>query len=221
MTKPYPLLLTLFLITSLIISGCASKPDKMIPSSELSQTQTYAQRAKQLQQKKQWQLRGKIAFIQKVKDKKDKRESASIAWQVDEEQHSQELNLTSYLGVNVFHLQSKGNQHLIEVNGEQYHGTNLPFLVYELTDFPLPTKALTYWLKGLPYQENDRIILDDTTQLPSSLFSDSGNGLWKINYSNYHVFNGIKMATKFSITKGDLLIKIMVKQWSLTDLTTD
>lgn len=212
MTKPYLFLLSLFFIASTLLSGCASKLDSY--SKENIQTLTPEQRSKQLLTQKKWQLRGKIAFIQKIKSEKDRRESTSMTWQVNEEQQTQELNLTSYLGVNVFHLQSSSNQHLIEVDGKQYHGTNLPQLIYSLTGFPLPTKALTFWLKGLPYKEHDKIEMDNKTQLPVSLSSYDNNVLWKIDYSNYQVFEGINMATKFSIKKDDLLIKIIVKHWS-------
>lgn len=214
MTKIYPVLLTVFLVTSLMISGCATKPDNTANSKENSQTITSKQRSNLLLTHTKWKIRGKIAFIQKIKNEKDKRESASMTWQVDEELQTQELNLTSYLGVNVFHLQSNSNQHLIEVDGKQYHGSNLPYLINSLTGFPLPAKALTFWLKGLPYTEHDKIKMDNKTQLPLSLSSYDNNILWQIDYSNYQTFDGISMATKFSIKKDNLLIKIVIKHWS-------
>lgn len=217
MTKIPSVLLTVFLMTSVMISGCATKPDIDLTSKENSQALTSTQRSKQLLTHTKWQLRGKIAFIQKTKHEKDRRESASMTWQVNEMQQTQALNLTSYLGVNVFHLQSSANQHLIEVDGKQYHGTNLPYLIYSLTGLPLPTKALKFWLKGLPYKEHDEIEMDNKTQLPLSLLSYDNNMLWKINYSDYQIFEGIFMATKFSIKKDDLLIKIAVKHWSFGD----
>ena len=55
--------------------------------------------------------------------RKSKRESASLIWQVNEKQQTQELNLTSYLGINVLHLKSNKKQHLIKVDGKEYRGT--------------------------------------------------------------------------------------------------
>jgi len=214
MTRSYHSVLNLFLITSLILSGCATKQDIAANSKENSQVLTSKQRSKLLLTQKKWQIRGKIAFIQKIKNDKDKRESASMTWQVDEELQTQELNLTSYLGVNVFHLQSSSNQHLIEVDGKQYYGSNLTDLINSLTGFPLPAKALRLWLKGLPYTDHDKIKMDNKTGLPLSLTSYDNNILWKIDYSNYQIFDGINMATKFSIKKDDLLIKIVIKHWS-------
>lgn len=201
-----------------MLSGCATKPST--PLSDNIQAVTPEQRAKQLLKNKKWQLKGKIAFIQKT-NKKDKRESASLIWQVNEKEQTQELNLTSFLGINVLHLKSNKNQHLIKVDGKEYRGTNLSQLIYSLTGLTLPTEALTFWLKGLPYKTDDKLEIDEKTQLPKKLLSYYNNALWQINYSNYQAFNGVKMATKFTLNKDDLLIKVVVKSWAFTDKMTD
>jgi len=198
-----------------MLSGCANQSS---PSSKNNiQTLTAPQRTAQLLKHKHWQLRGKIAFIEKIQNKKDKRESASIAWHVNEDIQHQTLNLTSFLGINVLHLESNKNQHLIKVDGKEYHGTNLTQLIYSLTGLTLPTKALTYWLKGLPYHVSDILKVDQITQLPLSISSVYNNALWQINFSNYQNFNGIEMATKFTIEKDGLLIKVSVKKWSFDE----
>ena len=212
------LLLNFLFVTSIILSGCATKSNTAFKDS--IQTITSEQRAKQLLKKKKWQLKGKIAFIQQIKNNKgikDKRESASIIWQVNEKKQTQELNLTSYLGINVLHLKSNQNQHLIKVDGKEYRGTNLSQLIYSLTGLTLPTEALSFWLKGLPYKSDDKLQTDDKTLLPKRLSSYYHNALWQINYSNYQHFNGFEMATKFSIKKDDLLIKVAVKNWFFTN----
>lgn len=211
MTKPY-LLLHLLLMISIILSGCANKP--INSSTENIQILTSAERAEKLSKKTSWKLRGKIAFIQKVTNENDRRESASITWKVNEEKQTQELNLTSYLGINVLHLKSNPSQHVIEVDGKTYQGKNLPPLIYSLTGLTLPAEALTYWLKGLPYNTTDKIEYHNKTQLPISLSSYYNNALWQINYSQYQTFDGIKLAKKFTMTKDGLLIKVAINQWS-------
>jgi outer membrane lipoprotein LolB len=166
--------------------------------------------------KSAWQLNGKIAFIQQLQNK-SKRESASLIWQVNERQHTQELNLTSYLGINVLHLKSNNQKHLIKVDGKEYRGTHLSSLIYSLTGLTLPTQALNLWLKGLPYKADDKLQLNETTQLPTSISSYYNNELWQITYANYKYFNNINMATQFTIEKDNLLIKIAVKNWHFID----
>jgi outer membrane lipoprotein LolB len=214
MTKHSPYFFLLFILSSAILSGCATTPTNSSPA--LIVQQSAIQRAAQLTQINQWHLRGKIAFIEQINDQKSKRESATIAWRVDEKDQTQELNLTSYLGINVLHLASENNHHLIKVNGKEYRANNLALLVYSLTGLTLPTNALTFWLKGLPYQSSDQIKLSPTTQLPVSLISFFENIEWRIDYSKYQVFDGIKMATQFTIKKEGLLIKIAINKWSLT-----
>ena len=201
-----------------MLSGCATKPT--IAEADKIQSLSTEQRTAQLQQNKHWKIQGKIAFIQqshKGKNAQEKRESASISWQVDDEQENQTLNLTSYLGINVLHLSSKQGQHLIKVDGEEYTSDNLPQLIYRLTGLTLPTEALSFWLKGLAFQSADKITFNTTTQLPLSLTSFYHNTQWQISYDNYRTFQHLPMATKFTIKKDNLIIKIAIKKWSFTD----
>ena len=215
MAKYSSYLFFLLTLSSVILTGCATKPTD--DSSTLIVQQSAIERARQLTQIDQWHLRGKIAFIEQIKDQKSKRESATIAWRVNEKNKTQELNLTSYLGINVLHLASEHNNHLIKVNGKEYRSNNLAQLVYSLTGLTLPTNALTFWLKGLPYQSTDQVTLSPKTQLPVSLTSLFDNIEWHIDYSKYQVFDGVQMATQFNIKKDGLLIKIAIKKWSLTN----
>jgi outer membrane lipoprotein LolB len=209
-----PSLFSILLLISFLLSGCATKP--IDPSKNHNEVTSLQQRTAQLLKKSAWQLNGKIAFIQQTQDK-SKRESASLIWQVNETQQTQELNLTSYLGINVLQLKSNKKQHLIKVEGKEYRGENLSNLIYSLTGLTLPTKALTFWLKGLPYKTDDKLQFNESTQLPITISSYYNNELWRINYANYEYFNNIKMATQFTIEKDDLLIKIAVKNWLLND----
>jgi len=198
-----------------ILTGCSTKPNNDL--SILIVHQSAEQRAKQLTQIKQWHLRGKIAFIEQYTDRESKRKSATISWWTDKTNKTQELNLTSYLGINVLHLTSEHNHHLIKVDGKEYRANNLAQLLHSLTGLTLPTKALTFWLKGLPYQLTDHIELSTKTQLPVSLTSLFNNIEWQIDYSKYKIFDGVQMATQFIIKKDDLLIKIVVKDWALSN----
>jgi len=214
MTKHSPYLFFLFIISSAILSGCATQQKNNLPK-EIA-NQSAIQRTAELAKITQWHLQGKIAFIAQLKNNESKRESATINWHVYEQANSQELNLTSYLGINVLHLASKDNNHQIQVDGKEYRSNNLTQLIHSLTGLTLPAKALTFWLKGLPYQPTDQVTLSSATQLPASLQSQFNNIKWQVNYRKYQVFNSVQMATQFTIKKDGLLIKIAVKDWSLT-----
>jgi len=199
----------LFTLCVLFLSGCGSlsskKPQELIK-------QSTQQRVNQLAKLQQWQIKGKIAFIEK-----DSRNSATLSWEVNESRHIQQLYLTTYLGINVLQLDSNENEHKIQVDGKTYRGKNLEDLIQSITGLTLPTQALTYWLKGIPFLKNDNIIYQETTQLPKTLSSYYNNELWQVNYYNYKKIGGYNLATKFSIKKDDLLIKIVINDWSFND----
>jgi len=201
--------LLIFALFTLILSGCSTMPSK---DSQTLIKQTPQQRITKLQQLQQWKVKGKIAFIEKKS-----RNSATLSWQVDESQNTQLLNLTSYLGINVLQLDSSDNNHKIQVDGKTYHGRNLETLIYSITGLTLPTKALTFWLKGMPFHEDDKINYQETTQLPLTLSSYYNNELWQVSYAKYQQINGYSLATKFSIRKDDLLIKIVVNDWVISN----
>lgn len=203
-----PYLLTLALCT-LVLSGCSTLPNK---ETQVLIKQTSQQRINELQQLQQWKIKGKIAFI----DKKS-RSSATLSWQVDENENTQQLNLTTYLGINVLQLDSNANSHKIQVDGKTYQGRDLEALIHSITGLTLPTQALTFWLKGIAYQEDDSIHYQKETQLPLTLSSYYNNELWQVSYANYQQIDGYNLATKFSIKKDDLLIKIVVNDWSITN----
>lgn len=207
-------LFILIILSSAFLSGCATRPSN---DPSLTIQQTAKERTAQLTQINQYHLRGKIAFIEQLKNQQSKRESATIIWRTNEINQIQELNLTSYLGINVLHLESEKNQHLIKVNGKEYRTNNLDQLVHSLTGLTLPTKALSFWLKGLPFQSTDKVSISPKTQLPVSLISFFDDIQWQVHYDNYQVFDGIQMATKFTIKKNGLLIKVAIKKWSLTN----
>lgn len=209
--KTTPYLSYLFIITLfiLVLSGCSTSPNKK--SQPLIQ-QTPQQRTSSLQQLQRWKITGKIGYIEKKS-----RHSATLNWQVNENNNSQQLNLTTFLGINVLQLDSNKNIHKIKVGGKTYQGKNLDTLIHSITGLTLPTQALTFWLKGIAYQEGDNISYQTTTTtttlLPQTLTSHYNNELWQVSYANYQQIDGYSLATKFSIRKDDLLIKIAVNKW--------
>jgi len=196
------------LLTIITLASCSSKPPILPSDAELEQS--IDKRNQQLKQLTQWKITGKIAFIQNKK-----RESASLVWQVDTEKQTQKLNLNSYLGINILHLESKNGLHLIKVDGEKHTSSNLEQLIYSLTGLTLPANALNYWLKGLPYLPSDKIAYNDQTHLPETLTSFYNFSTWQIHYDRYQLIKEHRLATSFTLKKDDLLIKIAIKKWHL------
>jgi outer membrane lipoprotein LolB len=190
-----------------LLSGCTFT--KQINADE-SQVSFPKQREAQLAMLQHWKVKGKIAFITP-----SKKESAGLSWHVNEISQSQQLNLNSYLGINVLDLNSQAGKHTIKVDGKTYHGTNLPQLIYDLTGLTLPIHALNYWLKGIAYKSNDEILLNGKTHLPFQLTSLYQGRLWQIKYEKYKPFTTMQLPTKISIRQDDLLIKFSINNWQV------
>lgn len=199
-------LLSFLVLMTFLLSGCTSSPKKEVPLIK----QSTQERLANLQQLTQWRINGKIAFIET-----NKRNSATLSWRVNELEETQKLSLTSYLGINVLQLESNKNQHTLQVDGKTYQESNLDMLIYSLTGLTLPTKALSYWLKAIPFQATDVITYQESTKLPDTLSSYYNNELWQVRYSNYQQIGDYSLAKKLSIQKGDLLIKIAINTWAL------
>lgn len=200
--------LSTLLCTLFLLYGCAS--NKNIERTQPVEYQSKAERNKKVNKIQQWQVKGKIAFIEQ-----NKRESASMFWQNDQIKQTQSLKLTTYLGINVLSLTSDKDHHEVEIDGENYQSDNLEQLIYSLTGLNFPTKALQYWLKGLSYSDKDHITYDEKSNLPLTLISFYQGSAWQINYKKYQQVNNVYLAHQFSIKQNDLTIKIIINQWKL------
>lgn len=195
---------SLFILS--VISGCTTT--STMPPSQQALTQTISERTRELLRLNNWTVIGKIAFIQN-----DKRESASINWQNQGDKNQQRLDLTTFLGINILHLDSKGSTHHIKVDGKEYSSDDLDGLIYQLTGLTLPTEALIYWLKGIPYLTGDQLSYDPVTKLPRNLTSYYDDHLWQIQYDSYQLYGSKRLARKITIKQSELIIKIMLKDW--------
>ncbi len=197
----------LFPFSMIVLSGCSSTSTN---NSQALVQQSPEQRASELAQLQQWQVKGKIAFLAEKT-----RNSFSLTWQVNELRQTQRLHLTSYLGINALQLDSNKNNHKIKVDGETYQGHDLEKLITSITGLTLPAKALKNWLKALPYHDTDKLIYQANTQLPQTLSSYYNNQLWQVTYGNYQQVADYSLPTKISIKKDNLFIKIAINDWSV------
>ncbi len=185
------------------MTGCVNQHAIKQPN-VLTNTDSREQTLKTLSQ---WRIAGKIAFIQT-----DKRESANLHWSVDQEAQQQSLRMTTYLGINVLSLEQENELTTIEVDGESYQGDDLELLVWRLTGFTLPTKAIQYWIKGIPFLPSDSIETNEQN-LPVILSSEYDNQAWTVRYQQYKTIKGHQLATKMTIKQDQLTIKLAINRW--------
>lgn len=198
-----------FILSALFLISCSSV--KTPSNINASKQQTVAERNQQLSAINQFQLRGRIAFIQEKN-----RESASLTWSYNNKTKQQQLDLTTYLGINVLHLKNEGEIYTVKVGKDEYKTKDLTQLIYQRTGITLPTEALRFWIKGLSYQDQDQMIFHQTTNLPISLTSRYDKKSWRITYNNYQVVDNHFLPKKLTIRQSGLTIIIMINQWTLS-----
>lgn len=206
-----PVTCLLILLVMVLLNGCASR--NLAPVDDHILAQDITERNQQVAKLSNWKINGQIAFIGA-----NKRDSAAINWQVGRDVQnntSQRLDLTSTFGINILHLASSNNRHTLEVDGKQYQTDDLNALITSLTGLTLPTEAMSYWLKGIAYQPQDRLEYDAVTQLPSQLVSNFADRTWLLRYNNYQLIGLNRLPSNVTISQDDLTIKIKIHKWTL------
>jgi outer membrane lipoprotein LolB len=205
LTLPF---LTFFIFPLIFLSGCSSSLNK---HQQITEHQNITERTKRLEALSDWKIKGKLGMISPKE-----RHSLTLNWLYQGEPKRQTLNLTAVLGVQIFNLESVNGMHVINVDGERYQSPDLNALLSSLTGFTLPTQAMSFWLKGLPYLDSDKITYNEETQLPNTLASFHDGKKWTLKYGAYQQVGQYQLATKFTIKQEDLTIKINVHQWDVT-----
>ncbi|XQW86147.1 lipoprotein insertase outer membrane protein LolB [Thalassotalea piscium] len=195
------------IIMVLLISSCSSTPDNN--NASLGTNYTLKNRTSFLTTINNWQVKGKIAFIE-GKEKK----SASLFWQNHPRNQSEQLKLTTYLGINVLDVNLNNGIYTVNVDKKTYKDTDIDYILYSLSGFHLPSKALKSWIKAIPFTKDDKIQYDSETQLPVSITSHYANTTWKIRYNEYDNVNTVPLPKRLTIKQNNLTIKIIINQWT-------
>lgn len=195
-----------YIFVLLLVTGCTTLPDETIVSTNINQEK----RMEQLAQIKQWRAQGKIAFIQP-----NKRQSASLKWDFDNVDRINEIDLTTFLGINILKISHQKDTYEVEFDDNKYHSRDLDNLIFDLTGLVIPTNALPHWMQAATYLKSDAVV-SDTNGLPSSISSNYQNESWQIKYKNYRLINGLAMPHSITIKKNGITLKIAVNKWTIS-----
>ncbi|WOH37833.1 lipoprotein insertase outer membrane protein LolB [Thalassotalea fonticola] len=202
--SPVTLMNALIFILVAMLTACSTT--KVATDQQLFQNKT--QRAEQLSRLHNWTIKGKIAFIEG-----NSKQSANLYWR--QTQHSTNLKLTTFLGVNVLTLSSKNDIHILTANGKTYQDDNLEDLLNQVSGIRLPVNALVYWIKGLKAQNEDQITYSETTLLPQTLNAWVNNTYWQLHYKKYNLVNNLRLASQLTIKHQQLVIKMAIHTWEI------
>lgn len=96
---------------------------------------------------------------------------------------------------------------LVEGNNETT-ASDLESLIAENHSIQLPLNALQYWIRGVPEPYQPAKLALGT----QGLISELNQFGWMVRYADYDTTEP-PMPRKFSLTRGDLSVKIIIKTW--------
>jgi outer membrane lipoprotein LolB len=170
---------------------------------------SWEEHQQKIQQLNTWSLRGKLAILIN-----DKRQSANIYWQQENENYT--IQLTSFIGIHVLTVKKTDQKvEIINDNDEVFTGENAESLIQEIApQLSLPISALQQWIKGNPV--NASYELNQQQQVNRLLGEDPKEGLWVINFQQYQRFSGYALPRQLDLKRDDIRLKIAINQWQVT-----
>jgi len=162
--KSVPLItVTTFILLSLLISACASKPATHRGVNNWLQRQ-------QISAIEHWSVKGRIG----VKTAEDGFTS-NLNWQYHPEK--QYFRIYSSLGQTYAELRQENNHTVLEFSdNKSYESQDAESMIRHVLGYPLPIEHLRYWIMGLPYPEGE-----------NNLTFDQLGFLKTIQYKQWHI----------------------------------
>ena len=105
------------------------------------------------------------------------------------------------------HIQSSRGDDFITADPEQDLTANL--------HMPMPVLSMRYWMLGIPDPGAPYTKAVDARGEPVSLNQRD----WQVEYQEYTDVQGYALPVRFTLSRGDVHIKVAVSQWALTPVT--
>lgn len=206
--------LSLLLLFSLILVGCATAP-KEIPISAID-ANAVARHQRQVADLTQWQLRGQIALFNLTDDERD---SVYLEWQ----QRPEHLQIRFYhplKGTLARLEQTPQGASYYDEDERAYHGYNAESLIARLFNFELPVTLLQQVVTGAlpPDAQHERYQLLEQEQLaPLMSYSvQRDTQTWQVQLADYEaVQQRVFLPENIELRSSEWRIKLRVREWKL------
>ncbi|MEK0160991.1 lipoprotein insertase outer membrane protein LolB [Pseudoalteromonas piscicida] len=185
----------ILLIFLLILTGCAQQ----LPQQNVAQDWQST-----LKQQKNWQARGKLAFIAP-----DNRQSANFNWYLKEDK--QNLILTSFVGTRIFELEELDTHSELTFEDNVHKGMDSSDLVKRLSGLSLPVNQAPQWLTGLV--EAPASELDDLGRIRNAQWQSPSGRVWQITYQQYKMQDGMWLPSRMKLSSTNIEVKVLITSW--------
>lgn len=189
------------LYLSLLLGGCASFST---PPEPIAAPDSWASHQQQVLNAEQWRLTGKIGIRNSQES-----HSASLYWQQLNDHYA--IELSGPLGQGGARIEGNGGGVMIDVAGEDpVHAASPELLMQRTLGWQFPIRELLYWVKGIPAPG-----LPYQPQFADNRLQNLNQKGWQINYLRYTHSNGIDLPGKLTISRHDLRITIVAREWQI------
>lgn len=187
-------------LLSLLVTGCASKPEPSI-----SRPLPATEREQALDAMTEF----KVVAALGVKAPGEN-VSGTLNWQQRGEYY--EASMTNFLGLSVFELQTHAGGATVQVNGETHQAMSAGALLDYLSGWSLPIEEMQLWLKGLPGPSSENLRRDGMGRLISFTLTDSRLKQWQVSYSDFFP-DAKSLPRKMQLQSGDTRLKLVIREW--------
>ncbi len=197
------LLLVLFLLQ---ITACVPIWQQRPASNQEELQQT---RLLELQQLKQWQIKGRTVIRQGKEGW-----NVSLVWQEFNDNYQIQLKGPfSQGGVTL-----NGNNEkavLIMSDGKTITSNDPEKLIYDVLQVRLPISALRDWIRGIPHSNHEITSLEYDDEGRITRLIQQG---WQVDYLRYIPFKDYSMPSKIFIKREDQSLRLIIMRWKETSL---
>jgi outer membrane lipoprotein LolB len=188
---------------ALFLSGCASWQQPQVAEIPLPARE----RQQQLANLTQFELTASLG----VKAPGDS-VSGSLNWIQQDDFYTADLN--SFIGINIFKLQTTAEGALVQVSGESHQAASAAALLDYLSGWSLPIEEMPLWLKGMTGASSSDLRFDPMGRLTSFTLLDSQNRRWQVSYPKFFP-DRLSLPRQINLESSDTKLNLVIRQWKM------
>ena len=186
----------------MLLSGCKTVP---VTEPGISGQAAYKNRADNIVGVSNWDLVGRISL-----DDGEEGGSGRLQWVV-KDAHST-LDFHGAMGRGAWHLEIEpAGATLRLADGSEYFADGVDDLVQQQIGWPIPVKALQWWVRGLAAPGAIEAQQLDEAGLLVSLEQFG----WQIDFNRYTSGSGVELPVRLDARQNDYRVKLAISRWHL------
>ena len=186
----------------MLLSGCKTVP---VTEPGIGAQEAYNNRAENIVSVSNWNLVGRISL-----DDGEEGGSGRIKWVVKADHGA--IDFHGAMGRGAWHLEIEpGGATLRLADGSEYFADGVDTLAQQQIGWPIPVKALQWWVRGLAAPGDI-----DAQQLDAEgLLTSLAQFGWQIDFNRYASDTGVAMPVRLDARRNDYRVKLAIGRWHL------